>query len=71
MYNKNSQSSFKNLMLKSSLFDCSNAYILGTGTITTDSEGDNNVVKQAYERNKRVIFKNCSPITHWLHKQNK
>ena len=50
-------------MLKSSLCDHSDAYILVSGIITIDGEGDDDAAKQADERNKKVIFKDCSPLT--------
>ena len=46
-------------MLKSSLCDYSDAYILGKGRITITEAGDNAGARQADERNKSVIFKNC------------
>ena len=46
-------------MLKSSLCDYSDAYILATGT------GDDAAARQADERNKGVIFKNCAPFINW------
>ena len=46
-------------MLKSSLCDYSDVYILASGTITIDgAEADDNA-KRLDERNKGVIFKNC------------
>ena len=48
-------------MLKSSLCDCSDAYVHVKGTITVnntaaaDANGNNT--------NKKVIFKNCAPFT--------
>ena len=38
-YNANSQIKFKRLMLKSNLFDYSDAYIVAIGTITVAAEG--------------------------------
>ena len=60
-YNVNSQIKFKTTMLKSSLCDYSDAYILVKGTITV-----NNTTAQgaaANNTNKKVIFKNCAPFT--------
>ena len=59
-YNVNSQIKFKTKMLKSSLCDYSDAYIIVKGTITVnntaaDSAAANNI-------NKKVIFKNCAPF---------
>ena len=50
-------------MLKSSLCDYSNAYILVKGTITIAGAGDNAAARQADERDKGVVFKNCAPFT--------
>ena len=75
MYNVNSDIRFKTTVLKSSLCDCSYAYILVEGRITIagDAGPDSNpdiritaaqllAVRQANERNKGVIFKNCAPF---------
>ena len=43
--NTNSQIKFKTSVLKSSLCDHSDAYILVRGTITIDGEGDNDAAK--------------------------
>ena len=48
-------------MLKSSLCDYSDAYILVKGRITITRTGDDAAARQADERNKGVIFKNCVP----------
>ena len=50
-------------MLKSSLCDYSDLYILASRTIKLTGEGDNYTEKRADERSKRVIFKNCAPFT--------
>ena len=60
-YNANSQIKFKTTMLKSSLCDYSDAYILVNGNI-----GVNNTVAAGVavnNTNKKVIFKNCPPFT--------
>ena len=49
-------------MLKSSLCDYSDAYILIKERITITGAGDNTAARQADERNKGVIFKNCAPF---------
>ena len=54
--NTNSQIRFKTSMLRSSLCDYSNAYILVKGTLTAADADPNNI-------NKKVIFKNCIPFT--------
>ena len=56
MYNTNSDIRFKTTMLKSSLSDYSDAYVL---VRVGDSPGE----KRIDERNKGVIFKNCAPFT--------
>ena len=59
-YNVNSQIKFKTTILKSSLCDYSDAYILVKGTIIV-----NNTAAQgaANNTNRKVIFKNCAPFT--------
>ena len=67
-YNVNSQIKFKTTMLKSSLCDYSDAYILVKGTITV-----NNTVAQgaaANNTNKKVAFKNCAPFTNCISEIN-
>ena len=59
-YNSNSQIKFKTSMLKSSLCDYCDVYILDKGTITVaqvlaPAEPDNH--------GKDVVFKNCAPFT--------
>ena len=58
-YNTNSQIKFKTSMLKSSLCDYSDTYILVSGTITITGDEDNDAAKQADEINKRVKFIDC------------
>ena len=48
-HNTNSQIKFKTAMLKSSLCDYSDRYILVSRTITITGQGDNDVEKQADE----------------------
>ena len=57
-YNPNSQIKLKTSMLKSSLCDYSDAYILFSGTISAQNRADNT--------NKKVIFKNCAPFTYCI-----
>ena len=59
-YNVNSQIKFKTTMLKSSLCDYSDAYILLKGTITINGRGADAPARQTDERDKGVSFKNCS-----------
>ena len=54
VYNTNSHIRFKTTMLKSTLCDYSDAYVLVKVTITITEAGDNAAVRQAYERNKGV-----------------
>ena len=55
-------------MLKSSLCDYSDAYILVKGTITVNitAAADND----ANDTNKNSIFKNCAPFTHCVSEIN-
>ena len=67
-YNVNSQIKFKTTMLKSSLCDYSDAYILVKGTISI-----NNTAAQGAAANstdKKVIFKNCAPFTNCISEIN-
>ena len=49
-------------MLKSSLYDYSDAYILAKGKITITGAGDDAAARQADERYKGVAFENCAPL---------
>ena len=69
-YNVNSQIKFKTVMVKSSLCDYSDAYIFFNGTITIAGAGDNAALRQADERDKGVIFKNCAPFSNCISKIN-
>ena len=62
VFNTNSNIRFKTTMLKFSLCDYSGAYIFVKGKITITEAGDDAAAKQADERNKGVIFKNCPPL---------
>ena len=57
-------------MLRSSLCDYTDAYILVKGTITITGAGDDAAARRADERKKDVIFKNCAPFIMWLSKLN-
>ena len=61
-YGTGSDIRFKTAMLKSSLCDYGDAYILVKGTITITGAGDDAAARQADERDKGVIFKNCAPF---------
>ena len=69
-YNVNSQIKFKTTMLKSSLSDYSDAYILVKGTIIITGAGDDAAGRQANERDKGVVFKNCAPFTNYISEIN-
>ena len=58
----NSQIKFKTTMLKSSLCDDGDAYILVKGKITITGAGADVAARQAHERDKSVAFKNCAPF---------
>ena len=64
-YNVSSQIQFKTTMLKSSLCDYSDAYILVKGETTITGAGDNVAARQADKRNKGVGFKNCAPFVNF------
>ena len=57
-------------MLKSSLCDYSDAYILVKGKITTAGAGADAAARQADERDKGVIFKNCAPFINCISEIN-
>ena len=67
-YNVNSQIKFKTTMLKSSLCDYSDAYILVKGTISVNNTAAQGVA--ANNTNKKVIFKNCAPFTNCIREIN-
>ena len=67
-YSVNRQINFKTSMLRSSLCDYSDAYIFVKGNISVnktavDDAATNNI-------NKKVIFKNCTPLTDCISKIN-
>ena len=67
-YNVNSQIKFKTTMLKSSLCDYSDAYILVKGTITVNNTAAADAAVN--NANKKVIFKNCAPFTNCISEIN-
>ena len=67
-YNVNSQIKFKTTMLKSSLCDYSDAYILVKGTITANNTAAAGAA--ANNTNKKVIFKGCAPFTNCVSEIN-
>ena len=64
-YSPNKQIKFKTSMLRSSLCDYDDAYMLVKGNITF-----NNTAAAANNTNKKVIFKNCAPFTNCISKIN-
>ena len=71
-YNANSHIKFKPRMLKSSLCDYSDAYVLVKGKITITGGGNNAAARRADERDKGVTFINFAPFANYksvIHKQ--
>ena len=60
-YNTNSQIKCKTMMLRSTLCDDSDAYILVSGTITVPNTAVASAA--ANNANKKVIFENCATFT--------
>ena len=50
-------------MLRSNLCGYADAYILVKGTVTITGTGNDDVTKQADEKDKGITFKNCAPFT--------
>ena len=67
-YSPNKQIKFKTSMLRSSLCDYSDAYILVKGNITVNSTVAADAA--ANNTNKKVIFRNCAPFTSCICKIN-
>ena len=67
-YNVNSQIKFKTTMLKSSLCDYSDAYILVKGTISANNTTAAGAAVN--NTNRKVIFKNCAPFTNCISEIN-
>ena len=57
-------------MLKSNLCDYADAYILVKGAITITGAGNDYAAKQADERDKGVVLKNCAPFTKCISRIN-
>ena len=62
----NQPSKFKTSMLRSSLCDYSDAYILVKGNIAVNNTATSGAT--ANNANKKVIFKNCAPFTSCISK---
>ena len=69
VYSPNKQIRFKTSMLRSSLCDYSDAYILIKGNITVNNTAAAGGVA-ANDINKKLIFKNCAPFTSCISKIN-
>ena len=67
-YSSNKKIRFKTSMLRSSLCDYSDAYILVKGNITVNNTAADGAA--ANNTNKKVIFKNCAPFTNCISKIN-
>ena len=50
-------------MLRSSLCEYSDVYILASKTISITGAGEGDAAKRLDERNKGIIFKYCAPFT--------
>ena len=57
-------------MLRTSLCDYSNAYILVSETIAITGAGNDDAVRWLDQRNKGVIFTNCAPFTDCINETN-
>ena len=60
-YNTNSQIKYKTSMLKSSLCDYSDAYMLVSGTTRVAA-----LATGGGKNNIQVVFKYCAPFTNWI-----
>ena len=68
VYSPNKQIRFKTSMLRSSLCDYSDAYILVKGNIKVNNTAADGAA--ASNTGKKVIFKNCAPFTNCISKIN-
>ena len=68
VYFPNKQIRFKTSMLRSSLCNYNDAYILVKGNITVNNTAGAGAA--ANNTNKKVIFKNCAPFTKCISKIN-
>ena len=58
-------------MLKSSLCNYSDAYILVSGTIIITGVGADDAGKRLDKRNKEIVSKNYAPVIDWLSEESK
>ena len=68
LYSPKKQIRFKTSMLRSSLCDYSDAYILVKGNITVNNAAAAGAAVN--NTNEKVIFKNCAPFTNCISKIN-
>ena len=61
---------FKTTMLRSSLCDYADAYILVKETVTITGARNDGATKRADKRGRGVTFKNCAPFTKCISKTN-
>ena len=69
-YTTGSDIKFKTTMLRSSLCDYADAYILVKGIITITGAGDDAAARRADQKNNGVIFKHCAPFIKCICKIN-
>ena len=69
VYSPNKQIRFTTSMLRSSLCDYSDAYMLVKGNITVNNTAADGAAGN--NSDKKVIFKNCSPFSNYTSKINK
>ena len=69
--NINSRIKFMTTMSKSILCDSSDAHILVKMMITITRRWKYEVARQADEINKKVMFKNCAPLTNFISEINR
>ena len=67
---KNSQIKFKTTILKSSLCDYSDAYILVKETVTITEDAHDTNEKHMNEKNKGAVFKNCATFINCISEVN-
>ena len=65
-HSPNKQIKFKTSMLRSSLCDYSDAYILVKGNVTVNNTAADGAA--ANNTNEKVIFKNCAPFINCISK---
>ena len=69
-YNTISQVKFKTSVLRTSICDYSDTYILKSGTIKITGAGDNDADRRLDEINKGVIFKKCASFSDYISEIN-